>query len=70
MKTSIIFAASASAASTVINLAGSSGTWTSPNYPAKYGGKSHQQYFKSVGPLELLVLEFEYVDIEFDTKVS
>ena len=70
MKTSIIFAAAASAASTAIELVGSSGSWTSPNYPGAYKGKSHEQYFKSVGPKELLVLEFVEVDIEYDPSVS
>ena len=69
MKTSIVFAAAASAASTAIELVGSSGTWTSPGYPA-YKANCHQRYFKAVGSQELLVLEFEHVDIEFDKSVS
>ena len=71
MKTSIIFAAAASAATmpAAIELVGSSGTWTSPGYPA-YKANCHQRYFKPVGSQELLVLEFEHVDIEFDRSVS
>ena len=49
MKTSIIFAAAASAASTAIELIGSSGTWTAPGYAA-YKGNCHQRYNKAVGP--------------------
>ena len=70
MKASIIFAAAASASSTVQVLEGSSGTWSSPGYPNGYSKGVTKSYAKSVGPREILVLDFVDFDIEMDADVS
>ena len=71
MKTSIIFCAGTASAfsSPAEQLLGSSGTWTSPGYPG-YPSGAHNRYFKALGPNEVLILEFEHLDIEYDPTVS
>ncbi|CAG5104053.1 Oidioi.mRNA.OKI2018_I69.chr1.g1070.t1.cds [Oikopleura dioica] len=70
MKASIIFAAAASASSTVQVLEGNSGTWSSPGYPNGYSKGVTKSYAKSVAPREILVLDFVDFDIEMDADCA